>query len=59
MNLPLNLQKSQSPNKGKSPTKDVRNVFPTTPRSQSKQKKMLLRNLKRLMEQNFKLKTQN
>lgn len=52
MNLPLNLQKSlsPSPNKGKSPNKDVKNVFPTTPRSQSKQKKLLLRNLKRLME---------
>jgi hypothetical protein len=59
----MQLQKSpsHSPNKGaqggKSPKKT--NTFPTTPRGQSKQKNILLINLKKLMEHNFRLSAQN
>lgn len=60
----MQLQKSpsHSPNKGtatggKSPKKT--NTFPTTPRGQSKQKNILLINLRKLMEHNFRLTAQN
>ena len=63
MNLALNLP-GGSPDRrtagfntpGK---KDQKNVFPTTPRSVEKQKKILQARLKRLMEHNFRLNAQN
>lgn len=57
INLPQQRQSKSTGRTGKSPQKGQ--AFATTPRSQSKQKKQLLFNLKQLMETNLRLKAEN